>query len=110
MLSIKDGKAKQLTKYKGRDDHACWSPDGSMIAFTSDRSGKDDIWIMPVEGGQPQRLTSESENSWPNWSLDGRKIVFSSRRSGNSDLWIIELEGEIDEGPDSSPESGSQDE
>jgi Tol biopolymer transport system component len=85
------GEAKQLTFHEGRDDQASWSPDSTRIAFMSERSGKRDIWITSVSGGEPVRFTEESDNSWPTWSPDGKKIAFSSNSAGNTDLWVKDV-------------------
>ncbi len=55
------------------------------IAFTSDRDGTNDIWIMSPNGGEPVNLTpdppaDEADDALPNWRADGRKIVFASDR------------------------------
>jgi TolB protein len=89
-----------LTTHTGHDDHARISPDGSLIAFTSERSGNRQIWIMPRRGGAPTQLTSDSSsNGWPAWSPDGKKIVFCSDRSGNLDLWVLDVPAELTSGP-----------
>jgi Tol biopolymer transport system component len=62
-----------------------FSPDGQKIAFVSDRSGAADIWVSPVNGGEPRKLTSLQPGEipmWPSWSPDGTRITFFSRRTG----------------------------
>jgi dipeptidyl aminopeptidase/acylaminoacyl peptidase len=62
-----------------------FSPDGQKIAFVSDRSGAADIWVSPVSGGEPRKLTSLRPGEipmWPSWSPDGTKIASFSRRTG----------------------------
>jgi Tol biopolymer transport system component len=75
----------------------CWSPDGSMILFTSDHGGNADLWIMAINGGDPLQITSYAgEGSNPgydieaSWSPDGTKIAFSSTRSGYWAIWLLE--------------------
>ena len=66
-----------------------WSPDGSRIAYASDREGTFDIYSAPVNGGTPTRLTSlPGDERWPSWTRDGR-IVFSYRHDGNWDLYAV---------------------
>ncbi len=67
-----------------------WSPDGSRIAFVSDRSGHDDIWVMNSDGSDPVNLTpDEARDHSPAWSPDGEWIAFASVR--DSLYWEIYL-------------------
>jgi hypothetical protein len=69
-----------------------WSPDGTMIAFTSDRTGRSGIYIMRADGTQTRRLSiSRDGDVRPSWSPDGRKIVFA--RSGQGRLYVIGADG-----------------
>jgi len=71
-----------------------WSPDGTRIAFSSDRTGDHEIYVVSAEGGEPARLTDDPANDTrPAWSPDGDQIAFSSDRTGNSDLWLMSSEG-----------------
>lgn len=56
-----------------------WSPDGKQIAFSSDRHGNFDVFIIPAQGGQAKRLTFNSANETPEaFSADGKKVLFSA--------------------------------
>jgi TolB protein len=67
-----------------------------MIAFTSNRSGNYQIWVIPVEGGEPIKITTHPlKDGMPCWSPDGTRIAFCSHRSGNLDIWIKRLPAEI---------------
>ena len=77
-----------------------FSPDGTRIAFTSDRGGGDNIWIMNRDGSGKDALTEEDFRllSQPTWSPDGRFIVarkhFTTQRSlGTGELWLYALAG-----------------
>ena len=59
------GKATQLTTHPAHDTRPIWSPDGSKIAFASDRNGNFDIFVMDKEGGNPKQLTTHSANEYP---------------------------------------------
>ncbi|MFN3387833.1 MAG: amidohydrolase [Allosphingosinicella sp.] len=77
-----------------------FSPDGSLIAFTSDRGGADNIWIMRPDGSDKRQVTKETFETLnnPSWSADGRFIAarkhFTTTRSlGTGELWLYHLAG-----------------
>jgi len=73
------GQATALTTHKAYDYNPVWSPDGSSIAFASNRYGNFDIFLMPSEGGQPKRITTVSSQETINcFSPDGKSIIFSA--------------------------------
>jgi serine/threonine protein kinase len=71
------------------------SPDGRTIAFFHPPVGPNgDLWILPVAGGTPRRLTTDvREGGWPVWTPDGRWIIYSSARAGSRTLWCISTAG-----------------
>ncbi len=74
------------------------SPDGKTIAFTSNRSGIDCIYAVPIEGGTPRRLTwHPSAATARGWTPDGSQILYSSSRdfppSSVERLWLVPLKG-----------------
>jgi Tol biopolymer transport system component len=77
-----------LTDDPHRDRVPRWSPDGSKIAFYSDRSGKYDIWSVKPDGSDLKRLTDlpERPTFYPFWSPDGKRLLFSSLGGGDSFL------------------------
>jgi Tol biopolymer transport system component len=63
------------------------------LAFSSDRAGSLDLWVMPADGGVPQQRTTYPASEWgPAWSPDCREIAFHSDRSGNRDIWVVPVE------------------
>ena len=72
------GKATQLTTHPAHDTRPIWSPDGSKIAFASDRNGNFDIFIMDMEGGSPKQLTTHSVNEYPETFSDTKHILYSA--------------------------------
>jgi len=74
--------------------HADWSPDASMIAFTTDVEGNTEIFVVPADGGDATRLTDDPSVDWgPSWSPDGTQIVFTSDRDGDPDLYLMASTG-----------------
>ena len=73
------GQAVQLTSQSSYESMPVWSPDGTMLAFASDRKGNNDIFVMPSTGGQPKQLTrnSAAETPWT-FSPDGKYIYYSA--------------------------------
>lgn len=77
-----------------------FSPDGSLIAFTSDRDGGDNIWIMNKDGSDKRQVTKEKFRLLNNatWSPDGQYLAakkhFTTRRSlGTGEIWLYHLGG-----------------
>jgi Tol biopolymer transport system component/DNA-binding winged helix-turn-helix (wHTH) protein len=70
------------------------SPDGSRIAFRSDRTGSDEIWLADSEGRNPRQLTHFGGPlaGCPRWSPDGQWIAFDSRESGNADIYTLRVD------------------
>jgi Tol biopolymer transport system component/predicted Ser/Thr protein kinase len=86
--------ARQITSDQAFIEFVDISPDGKHLLFSSDRGGNQDIWMMPVEGGEIQQLTTNVAPDWaPAWSPDGMKIAFYSARSGNRDIWLMAAGG-----------------
>ena len=61
--------------------HPRFSPDGQSLAFSSNRDGNYDVFVMPITGGKPKQLTFHSaDDTAVGWNPDGRKVLFSSAR------------------------------
>ena len=58
----------ELTKDEGRNERPSWAPDGRHLAFSSTRTGTEEVWTMLADGSQPRELTFHGENESPNWS------------------------------------------
>jgi dipeptidyl aminopeptidase/acylaminoacyl peptidase len=77
-----------MTRQVGRPS---WSPDGKSIAFVSNMSGRNNIWLVPAEGGWPVQLTvSDQRQNAPAWSPDGKWIAYQSDYDGD-EQWDIFL-------------------
>lgn len=66
-----------LTNDPGDDTFAVWSPDGKQIAFISDRSGQENLYVMNADGSNPRCLHDLEVSGRPAWSPDGKKIALS---------------------------------
>ena len=76
------------------------SPKSDLIAFVVTEIDKEkntsnsDIWLVPLSGGEPWRLTSSPKTDYrPRWSPDGKKIAFISTRGGSPQIWMIDPNG-----------------
>jgi dipeptidyl aminopeptidase/acylaminoacyl peptidase len=82
-LAAVDGSSppRRLTSGEKQDAAPCWSPDGSELAFVSNRDGdKKQLYVLPLAGGEARRLTDLKESvREPAWSPDGRRIAFTAR-------------------------------
>ncbi len=68
-----------------------WSPDGSSLAFVSDRSGLNQIWIMSTSGGEPKQITFVKHGaSNPVWSPDSQKLLFETEQAPEEDIFTTE--------------------
>lgn len=97
MLSDRPAKwvdAEQVTSEHAYIEFVDVSPDGAMLAVSSDRRGNQDLWLLPAAGGEMTPLTTDPAPDWnPRWSPDGREIAFYSYRSGNRDIWVMPSRG-----------------
>jgi dipeptidyl aminopeptidase/acylaminoacyl peptidase len=95
IVPIDHGAPWPLTAASARDTGPRWSPDGTRIAFISDRGDSKQVWIIPVGGGEPRALTSGAFSpSDLAWSPDGQWIACvgkpgADRSSEESDVRVI---------------------
>jgi len=95
LMPIEGGQARAIASGVAWDMQPKFSPDGTRIAFTSDRGGGDNLWIMNRDGSDPSQVSDESfrlVNS-PEWTPDGefivgRKHFTSSRSLGAGEMWM----------------------
>lgn len=87
---------QRLTVNKARDAYPRFSPDGKWIAFSSDRNGNLDVFIMPANGGTAKQLTHHSADDVVlGWTPDGSGVLFSSQRGEDfmGLLYIVSTNG-----------------
>ncbi len=99
-MPVAGGKSVRIAEGLAWEVQPRFSPDGKRIAFTSDRGGGDNIWIMQRDGSDKRQVTKEEFRllNQPSWSPDGHYIVakkhFTTARSlGTGEIWIYHVSG-----------------
>lgn len=91
-LPIEKGNTRNLTNSSSAHDRvARWSPDGKKIAFVSDRTGEEQVWLVDQDGGgKPEALTTDRKERLTNllWSPDGKSLVLTDK-SGR--IWALDV-------------------
>jgi dipeptidyl aminopeptidase/acylaminoacyl peptidase len=85
LVPVEGGEPVRFSQGPKKDSAPRWSPDGSQIAFLSDRDGgAPQLYVIPADGGEARKLTSlEKGAGAPAWSPDGARIAFAAR-------WLVE--------------------
>jgi Tol biopolymer transport system component/DNA-binding winged helix-turn-helix (wHTH) protein len=84
----------RLTNNSAMDLRPVWSPDGRRIAFSSNRDGKNEIYVMDADGSNVRRLTNNlADDVNPIWSPDGHRLIFDSERDGNREIYVMDADG-----------------
>jgi len=108
-VSAGGGVATPLTVGESYNSMPVWSPDGSKIAFASDRNGNLDVYVMPAEGGRATRLTYHSADETPcSFTPDGKSVLFSAAildsptnaefpTGARPELYRVDLDGHMPE-------------
>ena len=93
---------QRLTDNQARDVFPRFSPDGNWIAFSSNREGNYDVYVIPTTGGKPRQLTFHTaDDNVVNWTPDGKNIIFTSARGNGvfptvTTLWEVPVAGGIE--------------
>ena len=78
----------------GQDSSPAWSPNGSQIAFSSNRNGSWEVYLMNPDGSGTYQITNAGAiNGAPCWSAAGSQIVFQSNRGGNDEIYHMTSDG-----------------
>ncbi len=92
-----DPEVELLTRNAAADTDPSWSPDGSRIAFASDRGegGDFDIWVMNRDGRDREAITEdrEADDVHPTWAGDGAYLAFASNRDGDFNIYRVNADG-----------------
>lgn len=106
---VESGSANQCN-----NDHGI-SPDGTQLAISSSSEDyKSRIYLLPISGGTPRRITSLGPSYWHGWSPDGQTLAYCAERNGEFDIYTIPVAGGqekrlttalgLDDGPEYSPD------
>jgi Tol biopolymer transport system component len=99
LLSLADHSTRHLTypPVEHFDSQPSFSPDGKRMAFvrTSSPGAVDDLFLIPIDGGVPRRLTFDNREIYgpPAWTEGGKDLIFSSARAGLQSLWRLPVAG-----------------
>ena len=96
-MPIEGGSATALTSGIAHDMQPRFSPDGERVVFVSDRSGDDNVWLIPSAGGEARQLTKGIGSAYlsPEWTPDGSYVVVSRSAplTGLEKLWLYHVDG-----------------
>ena len=91
------GDAKRLVTGSGIESGPIFSPDGTMVAYTGDYDGNEDVYVLSAAGGEPRRLTYHPGSDVAlGWSPDGKRVLFRSTRNSFSRferLFTVSVDG-----------------
>jgi Tol biopolymer transport system component len=98
-----------ITQSASGNDSPSWSPDGTKIAFSSNRDGNWEIYVMNADGSGVTRLTTNrsADDAAPVWSPDASRIAFHTNRDDNYEIYVMNADGSGQ--TNLTKESGSED-
>lgn len=93
-VPAKEGSIRNLTQTPGvHERDAVWSPDGRWVAYVSDASGEDEIYLRPADGSGEERQLTHGADTYkygPKWSPDSKKLAWTDKKNR---LWCVEIAG-----------------
>lgn len=92
---LPDGDPERIAASTEWDLHPQYSPDSRRIAFSSNRSGSNEIWLADADGGNLRRLTTESSGfvGSPRWSPDAEALVFERHAVDGQGIYVVDAGG-----------------
>jgi len=95
VINVNRTGSRRLTDVEtSSDEDPAWSPDGKRIAFTTDRDGNQEIYLINADGSNAVRLTNDAAADYaPAWSPDGTRIAFVSKRADTPDIFTVRVDG-----------------
>ena len=86
--------AQAITGNEANNLEPAWSPDGTQIAYMSDRDGSREIYVFNLETGEETRLTDNSNReAFPVWSPDGTQIAYTSGFDALAEIFVMDADG-----------------
>jgi Tol biopolymer transport system component len=82
-----------LSRGESTDRQPVYSPDGEWVAFSSNRGGGMNLWLVSTSTGKLRRVTESHVNWDPAFTRDGRRLLWSSNRGGNFEIWTADVDG-----------------
>lgn len=94
LIAVTGRSVRRLTADETSDEDPAWSPEGSKIAFTTDRNTNREIYVINADGSNAVRLTNDPGADYePAWSRDGKRIAFVSERTGEPEIFSMNADG-----------------
>jgi len=91
--SVGPAGGRWLSRGESTDRQPVYSPEGESVAFSSNRGGGMNLWVVSTSTGRLRRLTDSHLNWDPAFTRDGRHVVWSSNRGGHYEIWMADLDG-----------------
>ena len=100
-VPFEGGDAVSITSGMAFDSQPCYSPDGFHIAFLSDRSGSENVWIANADGSEAKQLSKDKQSLFvsPSWTPDGEYVIVTRSVPGSGtwdrreEIWMYHLKG-----------------
>lgn len=96
LFDLRQRTFRLLTRDRADSFRAVWSPGGDRLAYTSNKAGSYDVWVVSLKDGTERQLTRDpGYDGEPAWSPEGHEIAFISTRRGNKELWVMSATGDL---------------